>query len=121
MARTTARPGPTSQRELQTTLTDCPACGSYLYPDYYSRRTLITLDGVVRLRLQARRCHNHACPRHRIPYRPEAEGLLALPHHEFGLDLIALVGALRYAQHRSVPEIHAELTRRGVALAQRTV
>jgi len=35
--------------------------------------------------------------------------------------VIALVGALRYAQHRSVPEIHRELTGRGVALAERTV
>jgi hypothetical protein len=84
------------------------------------RRTLTTLDGVLRLRLQARRCDNHACPRHRVPYRPEAEGLPALRHHEFGLDLIALAGALRYAQNRSVPEIHAELTRRGVVLAQCT-
>jgi hypothetical protein len=53
--------------------------------------------------------------------RPEAEGRLALPHHEFGLDVVALVGTLRYAQHRSIPEIHQELTRRGVVLAPRTV
>ena len=39
-----------------------------------------------------------------------------LPQHEFGLDVIALVGALRHAQHRSLPEIHAELARRGVAI-----
>jgi len=44
-----------------------------------------------------------------------------LPHHEFGLDVIALIGTLRHAQHRSIPEIHAELTRRGVVIAQRTV
>ena len=121
MARTTARPRPTSRRDLQTALTDCPACGSYLYPDYYGRRTLTTLEGVTRLRLQVRRCHNPRCEHHRRPYRPEAEGLLALPHHEFGLDLIALAGALRHAFHRSVPEIHQELSSRGVALSQRTV
>jgi hypothetical protein len=44
-----------------------------------------------------------------------------LPHHEFGLDVLALVGRLRHAEHRSVPEIHLELRRRGLALAQRTV
>jgi len=44
-----------------------------------------------------------------------------LPHHEFGLDVIALVGTLRHAQHRSVPEIHQQLSRRGLVLAQRTV
>jgi hypothetical protein len=44
-----------------------------------------------------------------------------LPHHEFGLDVIALVGHLRYIQHRSIPEIHAELRRRRVVVAERTV
>jgi hypothetical protein len=46
---------------------------------------------------------------------------VALPHHEFGLDVLALVGRLRHAEHRSVPEIHEELMRRGVAIALRSV
>jgi hypothetical protein len=46
---------------------------------------------------------------------------LALPQGEFGLDVIALVGALRHTEHRSVPEIHRELLGRGVAVAERTV
>src|SRR3954468_4227613 len=71
--------------------------------------------------LLIRRCPNPDCPRFRRPYRPEAEPHFALPHHEFGLDVLALVGRLRHAEHRSVPEIHRELTRRGVALAERTV
>jgi hypothetical protein len=53
--------------------------------------------------------------------RPEQEGRFALPEHEFGLDIIALVGTLRHAQHRSLPEIHAELIRRGVPICLRTV
>ena len=55
------------------------------------------------------------------PYRPEAEPHFALPYHEFGLDVMALVGRLRYAEHRSIPEIHRELTRRGIVVAPRTV
>jgi len=43
------------------------------------------------------------------PCRPEEEGRVALPQHEFGLDVIALVGELRYRRHRSVPEIHRDL------------
>jgi hypothetical protein len=92
-----------------------------LWVDYHNYRTLTTLDGVTRLTLQIRRCRNTACDRYQRPYRPEAEGRLALPHHAFGLDVVALTGALRYVQHRSLPEIHQELTRRGVALAERTV
>ena len=55
------------------------------------------------------------------PYRPEGEGAIALPQHEFGLDVMALVGALRYREHRSVPEIHRVLLARGVAACERTV
>jgi hypothetical protein len=68
-----------------------------------------------------RRCHNPDCPAHLRPYRPEAEGHFALPHHEFGLDVIATVGALRYAEHKSVPEIHAHLKGRGLSVSPRSV
>ena len=88
---------------------------------YTKRRKLMTLDGLLRLHLPVRRCGNPACPRYHRPYRPEAEGSYALPHGEFGLDVIALVGALRFAQHRSVPEIQDELTRHGVSICERSV
>jgi len=88
---------------------------------YHNRRTVHTLDGLVRLILPVRRCRDPRCERYRRPYRPEEEGGWALPHGEFGLDVIALVGALRFGQHRSVPEIHAELVRRGVDIAERSV
>lgn len=44
-----------------------------------------------------------------------------MPVHEFGPDVIALIGTLRYGQHRTVPEIHQELQRRGVVIAERSV
>ena len=78
----------------------CPACGGRLRYRYDNRHTVTTLAGLVRLRLRIRRCENPACVRHHRPYRPEAEGALVLPQHEFGLDVIALVGALRYREHR---------------------
>ncbi len=80
-----------------------------------------TLAGLVRLRLRIRRCEDPGCARYRRPYRPEAEGALVLPQDEFGLDVIALVGALRYREHKSVPEIDRGLRERGVAIAERTV
>lgn len=46
---------------------------------------------------------------------------MALPQGEFGLDIITLIGTLRYTQHRSVPEIHKQLLARGVSIAERTV
>src|SRR5947207_8631359 len=121
MARTRPRPPPTRTQTLTPVLTRCPVCAHPLWADYANYRTVTTLDAVTRLTLHVRRCPDPGCPRYRRPYRPEAEAHFALPHHEFGLDVVALVGRLRHAEHRSVPEIHKELTRRGVALAQRSV
>jgi hypothetical protein len=98
-----------------------PVCGEPMWLDYTNHRTLVTLDGLTRLNLVIRRCHNVACSAHLHPYRPEAEGRFALPRHEFGLDVIALVGALRYAEHRTVPEIHQRLVERGVTISERSV
>lgn len=121
MARTAARPEATAHRELRPAREDCPHCGRRTWADYTNHRTVTTLDGLLRLDLTIRRCPNEACPLHLRPYRPEEEGRVALPQHEFGLDVIALVGSLRYARHRTVTEIHAELTARGVRVCPRTV
>src|SRR5689334_13743324 len=121
MARTAPRPPPDRERVLETVHRACPACGGRLRYRYDNRHTVTTLTGLVRLHLRIRRCENPACVRHHRPYRPEAEGAIVLPQHEFGLDVIALVGAWRYREHRSVPEIHRALRERGVAVCERTV
>ena len=121
MARKAARPQPTAHQILEPLRDRCPDCGGYLRSDYRNRRTVTCLGQILRLHLSVRRCHNPACPRYRQPYRPEAEGSLALPGHEFGLEVIALIGSLRYRQHHSVPEIHQDLLSRGVVICQRTV
>src|SRR4051794_26178715 len=121
MARRSARPQPDRTLELPALTRTCPACAGPLWAAYKTQRSVTTLDGTVRLRLQVRRCRDPLCPRHGVPLRPEQEGRLALPEHEFGLDVIATIGTLRYSQHRSVPEIHAELTRRGVPICPRSV
>jgi hypothetical protein len=121
MARTAGKPEPDSSRRLTPHRRNCPACGRLMWADYDNRRTLVTLGGVVRLELKIRRCVNEGCERHHMPYRPESEGRWALPQHEFGLDVIAQVGILRYREHRSVPEIHRSLQDRGVSISQRSV
>ena len=112
---------PTVTHALAPRRTNCPRCGRHMRADYTNHRTLATLTGVTRLDLTIRRCRNAECVAHKRPYRPEAEGRFALPHHEFGLDVVALVGRLRYAEHRSVPEIRAHLLGRGVVISERTV
>ena len=92
-----------------------------MWAAYHNYRTITTLTDVLRLTLQIRRCITPGCPQCQQPYRPEEEGRLALPKHEVGLDVIALVGALRYAPHRSLPEIQQELRSRRMLMAPRTV
>src|SRR3954452_8861340 len=121
MARTVSRPEPTHIEHLAVLYQNCPDCQQPMWADYCNRRTLATLLGLTRLVLHVRRCHNPDCSRYLQPYRPEAEGRHALPQHEFGLDVVAHIGALRYAEHRSVPEIHRHLVARGLAIAERTV
>ena len=90
-----------------------------MWVDYHTHRMVTTLTGVTHLILKVRRCHDASCVQYHHPYRPEEEGRWALPHGEFGLDVIALMGTLRYQMHQSIPEIHQELCKRGIAIAER--
>ena len=94
MARTTPRPPPTLTQTLQSIVRHCPCCGEPMWAAYHNYRTITTLETIMRLTLQIRRCLTPACPQVRKPYRPEAAGRLALPKHEFGLALLLDSGVL---------------------------
>jgi hypothetical protein len=121
MARKSVRPAVTSEHLLTPLCIHCGCCGQPMRIAYRTQRTITTLQGLCRLTLRVRRCCNQECSRYHCGYRPEEEGSWALPHGEFGLDVIALVGTLRYTSHRSIPEIHQVLRDRGVSIAERTV
>jgi hypothetical protein len=121
MAIASIRPPALAPITLHTQVVDCPDCDQIMWSAYVSERTVLTMAGPQELRLHVRRCQNTACSRYHQPYRPEEEGRLALPDQQFGLDVIALVGALRYQQHRSVPEIHRDLRARGLDICERSV
>lgn len=121
MARNRKRAKATREEILECVRRVCPVCGGTMWIDYENHRTVTTLEEVVRLRLKVRRCQNRECERHHKAYRPEAEGTWALPEHEFGLDVIAQIGALRYQQHQTVSEIHRHLCQREIAISERTV
>lgn len=121
MVRRTARPTAPRSYRLEPEQRRCRHCGQVARVAYHDDRTIATLDGLYHLVLVVRRCQNLACPLYRQAYRPEEEGGWALPHGEFGLDVIALVGQLRAAEHRSIPEIHQALLAREVDIAERSV
>lgn len=121
MARKTSVPKANEKIVLNCIHQNCTSCGQKMWSDYENYRTIRTLSGVVRITLKVRRCTHKECERYHQVYRPEEEGTWALPGHEFGLDLIAYVGGLRYQEHRSVPQIHKALREKGVNICQRSV
>lgn len=121
MARLNKRDPADRQEVLRCESSFCPVCGGTTRMAYHNDRRLILLTGSVHYTIKVRRCRNQVCSAYHKPLRPEAEGALALPHSEYGLDVLALVGALRYGQHRSVPEIHVQLLERHIEVSERTV
>ncbi len=121
MARTHKKPAAREERVLEPAALACLECAHRTRMAYHSRRRLLTLEGPLDLVLPVRACQNPACGAYKRPVRPPEEGRLALPQAECGLDLVAYVGACRYQQHRSVPEIHARLKARDVGVCERTV
>jgi len=106
---------------LQPISTKCLACGNTARVAYHTQRRVTTLQGHFHLSLTVRRCHQKACSRYHQPYRPEEEGRWALPYGEYGLDVIVLVGMLRYRHHHSLAELHQALRDRGISIGERTV
>lgn len=117
LARKQARPEASKHVVLQPHQITCRACGVLMQMEHQSHRTVTTFQGVTHLILKVSRCRNTVCSRFHQPTRPEEEGGWALPHGQFGLDGIALVGTLREQQQCSVPQIHEALPRRGSQIA----
>jgi len=103
---------------------ECPECHRTLREAMtLTRRTVITLDGVIKLNHAGYRCPDAQCPGHQRTYRSPQADALALPYFTFGLDIVLLVGRLRLREHQTVDEMHQELLRRleplGVKISQR--
>jgi len=105
---------------------ECPRCGRKLQQAMtLTRRTVITLQEVIRLIHAGFRCPDQECPGHQRTYRsPEADAL-ALPGFTFGLDIVLLVGWLRLSKHQTVDEIHQHVQERlaplGVTISRREI
>lgn len=90
-----------------------------------TRRTVITLQEVIRLIHAGYRCPDPQCPGHQRTYRSSAADALALPGFTYGLDIVLLVGQLHLGKHQTVDEIHEEVLERlaplGVRISRREI
>src|SRR5512142_2868176 len=109
MARRTARPQPDQTLELPGLTRTCPHCGGPLWAAYKTRRSVTTLRGTVRLRLQVRRCRAPHCPRRTAPLRPEQEGRFALADTERLRRVTGAAGRVILASDGLQPDVGHEV------------
>jgi hypothetical protein len=90
-----------------------------------SRRTVVTLQAVIKLIHAGYRCPDLSCPGRNRTYRSAEADALALPGFTYGLDIVALVGHLHLGKHQTVDEVHQEVQERlralGVAISRREI
>lgn len=105
---------------------ECAVCGRTLRQALtLTRRTVITLEGVITLIHAGYRCPDLQCAGHHRTYRSLAADALALPGFTYGLDIVVLVGRLRLSQHQTVDQVHRDLQERlrslGVQISRREI
>src|SRR5271167_2003298 len=105
---------------------ECPECHRTLRQAMtLSKRTVITLAGVIKVTHAGYRCPDGECPGHQRTYRSVKADALALPGFTYGLDIVLLVGRLHLGKHQTVDEVHEELLERlaplGVKISRREI
>ena len=90
-----------------------------------SRRTVVTLQAVIKLIHAGYRCPDPQCRGRSRIYRSVEADALALPGFTYGLDIVVLVGQLHLGKHQTVDEVHQEVQERlralGVAISRREI
>ncbi len=90
-----------------------------------SKRTVVTLAGVIKVTHAGYRCPDEECPGQQRTYRSVEADALALPGFTYGLESVLLVGRLHLGKHQTVDEVHQELLERlapfGVRISRREI
>jgi len=89
----------------------CPECQRRLHRAVtLSERTIITLQGVIKVIHAGYRCPSPECATRSRTYRSTQADRLALIGFTFGLDIVLLIGQLRLGFHQTVDEAHQGVT-----------
>ena len=104
----------------------CPMCQRHLRRAVtLSERTVITLQGAIKVVHAGYRCPHSECPCKTRTYRSSQADALALPGCTFGLDIVLLIGHLRLSQHQTLDETHQGVQERlapqGLSISRREV
>jgi len=113
MRRTTSLVLRTPVKRVVTAPQDsCLSCGTNLQISQHRDRRIHRLDETIDLILRDKKCPNPECPAPHLRYRPAQEPILALPGHEFGLDVLMAIGSMRMRDDFSFPRIYQRLRER---------
>ena len=87
MSRSWCRVKPATEQVLVPVQKACPECGRAMRIRYTNRRAVVSLRGLVCLRLKIRRCEDRSCGRYHQAWRPEAARMsqpLSVHHQQVG-------------------------------------
>lgn len=113
---------PKESKYFRPEIDDCPHCGTKLeYCHSVSNKTITTLDGVYKVVNMGYRCNNNQCSKSGAVYRSAEAENMSMKYLTFGIDVLALVGQLRFKEHKTIGEIASELELRGVKTTERNV
>src|ERR1051325_1596241 len=99
----------------------CPACRKPLRALSRKRRFIVRWDEQLDVTSHFLECPSSTCRLREAVHRPEEEGLLALRGYTFGLDVVAVIGELRFSPSRSLPEIPQHLLDEGLQISDKEV
>ena len=86
----------------------CPQCGALMHVRCRRPRSILTLQGPLRLSLGLVQCSNQRCEHVKL-YGSEQESGYAMPRWGIGWDVFCWIGQRRFSRHWSVPQIRNEL------------
>jgi|SRR5208282_2707465 len=91
----------------------CPNCNKPLKRSHIAwRKYIITLNSIYHVTSTAYKCSNTDCPQPQAVYRSQEAEMLSIKHYQFGLDVIAKVGHLRFKEHQTIRNIKQTLKSR---------
>ncbi len=86
----------------------CPECGKRMHVRCRRSRSILTLEGPLRLSVGLVQCGDERC-KHMTLYGAEQESGYAMPRWGIGWDVFCWIGQRRFSRHWSVPQIRNEL------------
>ncbi|HEY9246811.1 MAG TPA: hypothetical protein VIO11_08200 [Candidatus Methanoperedens sp.] len=100
----------------------CPVCGDGLVKKYNTNeKTIITLKGRLVCWERVLKCRNKGCKGNSMSFHSAEYKGLALSSMNFGIDVVAYKGGLRFSEHKTIEEVLESLQEYGIHTNKATV